>query len=55
MARIVERAFYDLDAPPARVCSEEVPMPYARHQEQAALPQVDAIVAAVLALPGIRG
>jgi pyruvate dehydrogenase E1 component beta subunit len=55
MARIVEGAFYDLDAPPARVCSQEVPMPYARHQEQAALPQVDAIVAAVLALPGIRG
>jgi pyruvate/2-oxoglutarate/acetoin dehydrogenase E1 component len=55
MARIVERSFYDLDAPPARVCSQEVPMPYARHQEQAALPQVDAVVAAALALPGIRG
>ena len=40
MARIMEQAFYDLDAPVARVCSAEVPMPYARHLEEAALPQV---------------
>jgi len=45
-ARIMERAFFDLDAPVARVCSAEVPMPYARHLEQAALPQVPDIVAA---------
>jgi len=44
-ARIVEQAFYDLDAPVARVCSAEVPMPYAKHLEDAALPQVPAIVA----------
>lgn len=44
MARIVEQAFYELDAPPARVCSEDVPIPYARHMEEAALPQVDKIV-----------
>jgi len=44
-ARIVENAFYDLDAPVARVCSAEVPMPYAKHLEDAALPQVPAIVA----------
>ena len=44
MARIVEQAFYDLDAPPARVCSEEVPIPYARHLEEAALPQPHKIV-----------
>lgn len=44
--RIAERAFYDLDAPLARVCSEEVPIPYARHLEEAALPQADRIVAA---------
>lgn len=50
MARIVEQAFFDLDAPPARVCSQEVPIPYARHMEEAALPQVPAIVAAVRAL-----
>jgi pyruvate dehydrogenase E1 component beta subunit len=45
-ARIVEAAFYDLDAPIRRVCSREVPIPYAAHLEQAALPQAPAIVAA---------
>jgi len=45
-ARITENAFYDLDAPVARVCSAEVPMPYARHLEEAALPQVADIVTA---------
>jgi pyruvate dehydrogenase E1 component beta subunit len=44
MARINEHAFYDLDAPVARVCSEEVPLPYPQHLEEAALPQVDKIV-----------
>jgi pyruvate dehydrogenase E1 component beta subunit len=52
MARIAEQAFYDLDAPLARVCSEEVPIPYARHMEEAALPQVDKIVAAALRMLG---
>ncbi len=46
MARIMELAFYELDAPVARVCSAEVPMPYAKHLEDAAIPQVPAIVAA---------
>jgi pyruvate dehydrogenase E1 component subunit beta len=45
-ARIMEQAFYDLDAPVERVCSAEVPMPYPRHLEEAALPQVAQIVAA---------
>jgi pyruvate/2-oxoglutarate/acetoin dehydrogenase E1 component len=45
-ARIVETAFYDLDAPIRRVCSHEVPIPYAAHLEQAALPQAPAIAAA---------
>jgi pyruvate dehydrogenase E1 component beta subunit len=45
-ARITEQAFYDLDAPVARVCSAEVPMPYPRHLEEAALPQPEGIVAA---------
>ena len=49
-ARIMEQAFYDLDAPVARVCSAEVPIPYAKHLEEAALPQVPRIVAAVKAL-----
>jgi pyruvate/2-oxoglutarate/acetoin dehydrogenase E1 component len=44
--RIVEGAFYELDAPVARVCSREVPVPYAKHLEDAALPSVPAIVAA---------
>jgi len=50
MARIVEQAFYELDAPVARVCSEEVPIPYAKHMEDAALPQPAKIVAAVKGL-----
>jgi pyruvate/2-oxoglutarate/acetoin dehydrogenase E1 component len=45
-ARIVEGAFYELDAPIRRVCSREVPIPYAAHLEQAALPQSAAIAAA---------
>ena len=43
-ARIMEKAFYQLDAPVERICSAEVPMPYAKHMEDAALPQVAAIV-----------
>ena len=46
-ARIMEGAFYDLDAPVARVCGAEVPMPYPKHLEDAALPQAAAIVKAV--------
>lgn len=47
MARIVEGAFWDLDAPLGRVCAAEVPIPYARHLEEAALPNVERVVAAV--------
>ncbi|MCK6628029.1 MAG: alpha-ketoacid dehydrogenase subunit beta [Anaerolineae bacterium] len=43
-ARIMEQAFYELDAPVERICSAEAPMPYAKHLEQAALPQVETIV-----------
>jgi pyruvate dehydrogenase E1 component beta subunit len=46
-AQIMEGAFYELDAPVARVCSREVPMPYAKHLEDAALPNVERIVKAV--------
>jgi pyruvate dehydrogenase E1 component beta subunit len=49
-AQIMERAFDELDAPVARVCSVEVPMPYAKHLEDAALPSPERIVAAVQAL-----
>ncbi len=45
-ARIMEQAFYDLEAPVARVCSQEVPIPYAKHLEDAALPSIEGIVAA---------
>jgi pyruvate dehydrogenase E1 component beta subunit len=45
-ARVAEQAFYELDAPIERVCSAEVPMPYAHHMEQAALPGLADIVAA---------
>jgi pyruvate dehydrogenase E1 component beta subunit len=53
-ARITESAFYDLDAPVGRVCSVEVPIPYAKHLEQAALPSVDGVVAAVREAVGAR-
>ena len=45
MARINEQAFFELDAPMGRVCSAEVPFPYAKHPEDAAMPQADKIVA----------
>jgi len=45
MARINEQAFFELDAPMRRVCSAEVPMPYAKHLEDAAIPQPEKIVA----------
>jgi pyruvate dehydrogenase E1 component beta subunit len=52
MARIMEEAFFDLDAPVARVCSEEVPIPYPKHLEDAALPQPQKIVDVVNRLLG---
>ncbi|MCL4189790.1 MAG: pyruvate dehydrogenase (acetyl-transferring) E1 component subunit alpha [Rhodobacteraceae bacterium] len=48
--RIVEGAFFALDAPVARLCSAEVPIPYPRHLEEAALPSVAGIVAAARGL-----
>jgi len=53
-ALLMEQAFYDLDAPVARVCSAEVPIPYAKQLEDAALPQVSTIVSAARALLGSR-
>jgi pyruvate dehydrogenase E1 component beta subunit len=46
-AQIMEGAFYELDAPVQRVCSAEVPIPYPKHLEDAALPQVTTIVETV--------
>ena len=50
--RIIEQAFWELDAPVGRVCSEEVPIPYSRHLEMAAIPQVPRIIAAAKAALG---
>jgi pyruvate dehydrogenase E1 component beta subunit len=50
--RIVEQGFYDLDAPIARVCTEEVPIPYPKHLEDAALPGCERIVDTVRRLLG---
>ncbi len=49
-ASLLEQVFYELDQPIARVCSAEVPIPYAAHLEQAALPQPERIAAAARAL-----
>ena len=46
----MEQVFWRLDAPVGRVCSAEVPIPYPKHLEDAAIPQVPAIVAARAAL-----
>ena len=54
-ARITEQAFYELDGPVARVCTDEVPLPYAKHLEDEALPQVRDIVDAATALVRSRG
>jgi len=54
-ARIMEEAFYELDCPVARVCSAEVPIPYAKHLEDAALPQVASIMEVVKQMMGGHG
>jgi pyruvate dehydrogenase E1 component beta subunit len=54
-ARIQEQIFYELDAPVARLCTAEVPIPYPQHLEQAAVPQVADIAEAVRRLVATRG
>ena len=49
-ARVVEDAFDFLDAPPARVHQEDVPLPYAANLEALSLPSVKKIVAAAKAV-----
>lgn len=51
-ARIVEQCFWSLDAPVGRVCAAEVPIPYPKHLEEAALPQAATIVAAARKVVG---
>ncbi|TVQ45296.1 MAG: alpha-ketoacid dehydrogenase subunit beta [Gammaproteobacteria bacterium] len=48
--RLMEQCFDSLKAPVARVCTREVPIPYAAHLEQAALPSVAGIVEAARGL-----
>ena len=50
MARIMEGAFDDLDAPVMRITGKDVPMPYAANLEKLALPNVDEVVAAAKAV-----
>jgi pyruvate dehydrogenase E1 component beta subunit len=50
IARVLESAFDYLDAPPARVCQEDVPLPYAANLEALALPSVEKIVKAAKAV-----
>jgi pyruvate dehydrogenase E1 component subunit beta len=45
--RVMESAFYELEAPVERICTAEVPIPYPKHLEDAALPRVATIVATV--------
>jgi pyruvate dehydrogenase E1 component beta subunit len=49
-ARVVEEAFDWLDAPPARVHQEDVPLPYAANLEALSLPSVEKIVKAAKAV-----
>ncbi|HZA90012.1 MAG TPA: alpha-ketoacid dehydrogenase subunit beta, partial [Solirubrobacterales bacterium] len=48
-ALIQEQAFDDLDAPVQRVTGADVPMPYSRRMEQAAIPHAEHVVSAALA------
>ncbi|MGH2964779.1 MAG: alpha-ketoacid dehydrogenase subunit beta [Solirubrobacterales bacterium] len=54
-ARIQRACFDDLDAPVERVGSAEVPLPYAKNLESAALPGDDRIAQAVLATLAVDG
>lgn len=54
-ARISENAFFDMDAPVGRVCSAEVPIPYSKHLELAALPSAARVAAAAREAVGTRG
>jgi pyruvate/2-oxoglutarate/acetoin dehydrogenase E1 component len=54
-AQIMENVFDELDSPVMRVCSAEVPMPYPKHLEDAALPQADKIMNAVREMMGANG
>ncbi|WP_367754201.1 alpha-ketoacid dehydrogenase subunit beta [Flavobacterium sp. WC2430] len=46
-SRIMEKVFYELDAPVERLCGVEVPIPYPAHLEEASIPQKNDIINAV--------
>lgn len=52
--QICEHCFDDLDAPPVRVCGEDVPLPYAANLEKLALPNVQKVVSAILKMKNIK-
>lgn len=54
-AEIMEERFFELDAPVERICSAEVPIPYAKPLEEAALPQPAQIVDAARRMVGRHG
>jgi pyruvate dehydrogenase E1 component beta subunit len=47
-ARIMEKCFYELDAPVQRLCGVEVPIPYPRHLEEASVPQKEQIISTII-------
>lgn len=51
-ARIMEKAFFELDAPVERLGGVEVPIPYPKHLEDASIPQVEQIVLRVKKILG---
>lgn len=51
-SRIMEKAFYELDAPVQRLCGVEVPIPYPKHLEDACIPQKENIISAVKKMMG---
>ena len=52
LAIAAEEALWELDAPVRRVCGAEVPIPYAKHLEEASIPQVPGIIDAVREVVG---
>jgi pyruvate dehydrogenase E1 component beta subunit len=52
-SRIIEKGFFELDAPLQRLCGVEVPIPYPRHLEEASVPQPQDIVNTIKKMMGL--
>ncbi|MDN3690162.1 alpha-ketoacid dehydrogenase subunit beta [Cyclobacterium jeungdonense] len=52
-SRIIEKGFFELDAPLQRLCGQEVPIPYPRHLEEASVPQPQDIVDTIRKMIGL--